>query len=62
MTVTGVLCAAAALGIEKAIRRLQVKRRKNEKDWLRRRMKLGHNRTKLHEGEEENFASLKNDL
>ena len=59
MTVAGmglVLCAAAALEIEEdkkkdkkreedARRRVQVKRRKKVKDWLKRRVQLGHNRT-----------------
>ena len=47
---------------EEAKRRLQVKRRQKVKDWLKRRVKLGHNRTLLHELEEEDFASFKNYL
>ena len=65
-----VLCAAAALEIKEeekkkregeARRRVQVKRKK-EKDWLKRRVQLGHNRTLLYELEEEDIASFKNYL
>ena len=75
MTVAGmglVLCAAAVLEIEEeeeetkekkrqeeARRRVQVKRRKKVKDWLKRRVQLGHNRTLLYKLEEEDIASFK---
>ena len=80
MTVAGMgldLCAAAALEVEQeeekkkektreeeARRRVQVKRRKKVKDWLKRRVQLGHsdNITLLYELEERNIASLKNYL
>ena len=74
MTVAGigiVLCVAAAFEIEEeekeardeeARRQVQVKRRKKVKDWLKRRVQLGHNRTLLYELEEEDIASFKNYL
>ena len=78
MTVAGMrlfLCATAApLKLKKkkkerkkkreevARRRVQVKRRKKVKDWLKRRVQLGHNRTLLYELEEGDIASFKNYL
>ena len=73
MTVAGmglVLCAAAALEIEEedkkreeeARRQVLVKRRKKVKDWLKKRVQLGHNRTLLYELEEGDIASFKNYL
>ena len=57
-----VLCAEAAFEIEEeekeardeeARRQVQVKRRKKVKDWVKRRVQLGHNMTLLYELEEE---------
>ena len=64
------LCAAAALENnekekkreEEARRRVQVKRRKKVKDWLKRRVQLGHNRTLLYELKEVDIANFKNYL
>ena len=47
---------------EEARKRLQVKRRKKVKDWLKRRVQLCHNSTLQLELEEEYIASFKNYL
>ena len=66
-----VLCAAAALEIEeeeekkegrKSEKTIAFKEKKKVKDWLKRIVLLGHNRTLPHELEEEDIASFKNNI
>ena len=71
MTAAGmglVICAAAALEIEEEEKEKEERRRtektiasekkNNVMDWLKIRVQLGHNRTLLHELEEEDIASF----